>query len=267
MVGAWPQFAAADARSDYLTSLLAESTSFRVRAQAALSLGRVEQPGVVSALSAALSDRHPAVRTAAASSLERLGDPSALPALRRARGERDAAARRVVLQAIRTLEAVARTRPRSAPVPPAGRGGSARYYVGVGEPGSTAAGVNPRIIASARSFLVNRIGAMDGMVVAPEGESRSAAERELRRRRLTGYFIDSSIVSVEPRDGGVRAAVSVILNTYPGRDMRAILSGAATVQGGGAGEEAQRQAVEGAIRGALRRLPQALAAADARSGR
>ncbi|MEM9193221.1 MAG: hypothetical protein AAGF12_28865, partial [Myxococcota bacterium] len=60
--------------------------------------------------------------------------------------------------------------------------------------------------------------------------------------------------------------VSVIVNTYPGRDMRAILQGAATVQGGGSGPQARRQAIEGALSGALRRLPQALQAADARGG-
>jgi hypothetical protein len=59
--------------------------------------------------------------------------------------------------------------------------------------------------------------------------------------------------------------VSVIVNTYPGRDMRVILQGAATVQGA-SGASAERQAIEGALTGALRRLPQAFAAGDARDG-
>jgi len=75
----------------------------------------------------------------------------------------------------------------------------------------------------------------------------------------TGYYLDASVVSVGPQGGGTRAVVSVILNTYPGRDMRAILQGAATVPGA-SGPSAERQAIEGALRGALRRLPQAMAA-------
>src|SRR5689334_15704301 len=68
-----PHGALADARSDYLVRLLAGSTQFRVRAQAAISLGSVEPAAsVVSALSKALSDEHPAVRAAAANSLGRL---------------------------------------------------------------------------------------------------------------------------------------------------------------------------------------------------
>ena len=59
----------ADARTDYLVRLLQNSSTFRVRAQAALSLGRIENDSkVVKALSRALDDDHPAVRTAAASS-------------------------------------------------------------------------------------------------------------------------------------------------------------------------------------------------------
>lgn len=256
----------ADARTDYLIRLLSTSSTFRVRAQAALSLGRMDASSdIVNALSAALRDPHPAVRTAAAASLEQLGDASALDALRRVRSDRDATVRSAVARAIRALERVARTRPRSEPVPSEPSGGQARYYVGVGTPGTTV-GVDRRVLDAVRRFLVERVGQIDGVVVAPEDESSRQAQRVLRSRRLSGYFLDSSIVQVEERNGGTRAVVSVIVGTYPGRDMRVILQGAATVQGGGSGAQVQQQAIEGALTGALRRLPQALAASDARDG-
>ena len=100
---------------------------------------------------------------------------------------------------------------------------------------------------------------MEGVRVAPDGENNRAAERILREARLTGYFVDSSIVRIEETGGGTRAVVSVIVGTYPGRDMRAILQGAATVPGA-TGEGAVRAAIEGALRGAMRRLPQAMEA-------
>ena len=256
----------ADARSDYLIRLLQESSSFRVRAQAALSLGRIEgEPSVATALSRSLSDRHPAVRTASASALERLGDPNTLDALRRRRRDRNSAVRNAVRSAIRTLERLARTRPRSATVPALGTG-RARYYVGIGQPASSAGGIDRRTLSSARDFLAQQLSEFDGLVVAPPQESATQVRRTLRERRMAGYYIDSSIVRIENRGDGIRAVVSVILNTYPGRDMRAILSGAATVQGGGRGDAARTQAIQGAYTGALRRLPQALRAADARDG-
>jgi hypothetical protein len=63
----------------------------------------------------------------------------------------------------------------------------------------------------------------------------------------------------------VRAQVSVIVGTYPGRDMRAMLSGAATVSGGGSGDSTRLEAVQAAYSGALRRLPQAMQAGLARA--
>ncbi len=259
-----PTVSEADARSDYLVRLLRTSNAFRVRAQAALSLGRVENdPGVVRALSQALGDEHPAVRAAAAASLEQIRDPSALGALRNARNDRDRSVRTAVNRAIRTLERLASSGPRSATVQPR-PSGPARYYVGVGMPG-TSERISRRTLRSAREFIKSRVQSIDGVVIAPDRESSGAARRVLRRQRLTGYYLDSSIVRIENRNGGTRAVVSVIVNTYPGRDMRVILQGAATVQGA-RGDSAKRQAIEGALTGALRRLPQAFAAGDARDG-
>ena len=113
-----PAVASADARTEYLVRLLRTSSAFRVRAQAAISLGRVEgEPAVTRALSGALEDEHPAVRAAAASSLEQLRDPSALPALRTATRDRDSAVRASASRAVRTLERVARSTPRTQPIP------------------------------------------------------------------------------------------------------------------------------------------------------
>ncbi len=263
-----PSSAAADPRNDYLVRLLQSSSQFRVRAQAAISLGRVtEDPAVLSSLSTALNDEHPAVRAAAASSLERLGNPSALVALRKRANDSHEEVRAAVASAVATLERLQPPRGRTSPAtvstsstvePPTPRG-VPTYYVGVGLPGSRVEGVDQATLEAAREFVRGRVGALDGVLLAPEDERPKQAETLIRSRSLTGYFIDSSIVSVEQRsDGGVRASVSVIVGTYPGRDMRSILQGAATVMGGGSG--ARAQAIEAAFTGALRNLSQAMAA-------
>jgi hypothetical protein len=265
LAGAVPE-AHADPRSDYLVRMLRTSSSFRVRTQAALSLARVEpEAAVVVGLSDALDDEHPAVRAAAASALEQLGQPDALEALQRHRRDRDPVVRRTIARAITALERVARTRPRAMPVPSENVPG-ARYYVGVATPSAADRSIDREVLTRAGEFLRSELAAMEGVVVAPDGESPQQAERAIRSRRLTGYYLDASVVRIEVRPDGVRAVVSVIVNTYPGRDMRAILNGAATVQGGGDGASVRRQAVQGAFSGALRRLPQALEAADARDG-
>jgi HEAT repeat protein len=76
-------------RTQYFVDLLSSSTSFSVRAQAALALGRVPQSAQVrTALTAALRDNEPAVRAAAASAMERQADAQLLAPPPRRRRQR-----------------------------------------------------------------------------------------------------------------------------------------------------------------------------------
>ncbi|AKF07066.1 PBS lyase HEAT repeat-like domain protein [Sandaracinus amylolyticus] len=273
-VGIAPLLAHADARTDYLVRLLRTSEAFRVRAQAALSLGSVAaEPQVIEALTGALRDSEPAVRAAAASSLERLGDPSALPALRAASSDRERAVAEAARSAVRALERVARsgsgagtgtgttTASTGATVEPRG---TPRFYVGVGMPGTKVAAIDRSVLASARGFIASRVQQLEGVVVAPDSETPRQAQQVIRQRSLTGFYLDSSIVSLETRpDGGVRAQVSVVVQTYPDRNVRSMLNGAATVMGE-TGVAAQRAAIEGALNGALRNLGTAMGAGSPR---
>jgi len=127
-------------------------------------------------------------------------------------------------------------------------------------------GLDNRTLTRARAYLVAAVENIDGVVLAPEKETPAAARTVMKKRNLVGYYLDTSIVKVEPSANGVRAVVSVIVGTYPGHDMRVILQGAATVEGGNINDSARAQAIEGALSGALRRLPQALSAARGNDG-
>lgn len=266
--------AAADARTDFLIRMLSTSAQFRVRTQAALALGGQQQASAVTqALTKALSDEHPAVRAASAASLGRLKDPAAVAALRSAQNDRDSSVRQAVRAALDSLgttsaPAVASTSKSSGTSSSSGSyapSGSATYYVGVGLPGSQV-GLSAPALRDLRAHVVQQVTQMEGVRVAPENEDKKAAAKVIGSAKLVGYFVDSSVTKVEARpDGSVRAQVSVVIGTYPGRDIRAMLSGAATVSGGGVGEAAKVQAVQAAFTGALRRLPQAMQAGLARA--
>lgn len=254
-----PHSALADARSDYLVRLLAGSTQFRVRAQAAISLGSVEpSASVVSALGKALSDEHPAVRAAAANSLGRLGDPQALSALRAAANDAEAPVRQAVKAAITRLESTQRGKASVATTTEGTKPtGPPRYYVAVATPATRVPDLPPAALASARQTLRDRLAEMDGVVLAPLDESPATARGIVRSRNLKGFYVDSSVTSVENKPGGgTRVAVSVILATYPDRAMRAIMQGAATALGGG---DTRGQAMSSAFRSALNQLPAAMA--------
>jgi len=263
--------AVADARTDFLVRMLSTSTQFRVRVQAALALGAQSPDAkIVGALARALGDGHPSVRAASATALERLNDGSALPALRNAQRDRDSDVRRAVDKAIASISGSSGgQRPDTgggevgpAPTP----SGPATYYVGVGIPGDRV-GLPATEISRLHDYVVRTVQAIEGVVIAPERESESAARSVISQRRLAGFYVDGSVTKVEVRpDGAVRAEVSVVVGMYPGRSIKAMLSGAATVPGGGSSPVARQRAIEGAFTGALRRLPQAMRAGAVAQG-
>jgi hypothetical protein len=252
-----------DPRNTYLIKLLQGSSQFRVRAQAAISLGAVESSaGAVNALIAALSDGHPAVRAAAANSLGRIGTPASVAVLRKLQRDPEEPVRSAAQVAIARLETsqagksvLASARSNVTPEPDSG---PPLYYVAVTAPATRITTIDRKALADARNFIKQRVGQIRGVVIAPDGEDTHAADRVMKKNNLKGFALDSAIVSVEKKGAaGTRVAVSVIVATYPGRDMRAIMQGAATVSGSGA--DASTQALEGALTGALRQLPQAMA--------
>lgn len=244
----------ADGREDYLLRLLRNADAFRVRAQAALSLGQLEKtPRSVAALERAAGDRHPAVRVSAITSLRRLESRSSLPVVERAAKDRNKSVRRAALEAAEALEALGERQ--RGPGPP-------RYLVAVGMPGAKAERVTRQMLFDARIHLSEQLLQLQGVELAPDDLSPVDAKSEIARRGLHGFYLESSVVTLEPSDAGVRAVVSLIVLSYPGRDMRGMLRGAATATGHYSPETAE-QAVRGAFVGALRRLPTVLRAAEA----
>jgi len=244
--------ARADGREDYLIRLLQDSDAFRVRAQAALSLGQLESTRKsVAALERAVGDRHPAVRVSAISSLQRLGAKGSLPIVEKATRDGNKSVRRVALEAVAALSVVGER----------ARGpGKTEYLVAVGMPGAKAERVSRQMLFDTRVFILEQLVALNGVELAPDDLTPADAKSEIVERRLHGYYLESSIVTLEPHESGVKAVVSIIVLTYPGRDMRGMLRGAATASGRYSAETAE-QAVRGAFVGALRRLPTLLEAA------
>ncbi len=269
-----PAVLRADARSAYLLRLLRSSSNFRVRAQAALTLGGMRGEAVRRGLEAALRDEHPAVRTAAAASLAKLADPAALAALRAAeRRERHRATRAVMKRSMRRLASLprrgrreggrgSRGRPDTGPAPP-----SAPYLLLVSVGTSRARGAGERERRWLAEAMHRELRALGAEVMDASSNARAMREeqRRARDRGARTYRVDGSLVEVKETERGMHAVVSVVLNTHPGRAIRAMMRGAATVPGA-RDEAARKLAIEGAARGALRRIRRALQEADARGG-
>ncbi len=208
------------ARTEVLLRVLSTSPSFRVRVQAAMALSHMPaEPRTVAALKQATSDPHPSVREACVAALGVLKEPA----------QRD----------------------------PVRANQRAKYYVLVGETSAKTA-VSADTLRAMRAHVVSLVAGLDGVRLAPAGEDQATARRVVTRDALVGYSVESVVHSLERRGDAVRAQVAVVIATYPGRNIQAMLTGSAQVSGSGNGEAAQRKAAEVAFASALKRLPSVL---------
>lgn len=248
---------------DYLIETLADGKSFRVRARAAILLGRTRSERALTALVRALGDSHPGVRVAVASSLAKQGPAARAPLEQAATRERDRKVKRALESALSALGAskpAARPQPQPsatatavAPEPPAG---TSRYYVGIGKATDPSRRLSASSLGQVDAALRGGVARLGGVRIAPAGESPGAAKQVLGSDGRAGFYLDVSVASVTHEPGvGTRAVVNVMVGTYPGRDMRAMLKGAATLPGGADDESSRLAAVQGALQGALRKLP------------
>ena len=255
--------------TDYLIRLLSESDAFRVRVRAADALGtRAGEPGVQDALVAALRDENAAVRAAAAASLGRVGDAAAVSPLRALSRDREGAVVSAAREAVTLIEgrtggAVAGAGGASTGPAPAG---DDRFYVAVGIP-SAVTGMSDAAYRRTADRIRGAVDGLAGVTLAPAGEGTDEANRVLRSRSLTGFFLDFA-VTLEDTPNGVRVTVGCTIQDYPGRNMRAATTGRATLTGlhdTAAPEVAD--AVGAAVTAALRNVPATLGTVRGGSGR
>lgn len=242
--------------ADYLLRLLSESDSFRVRVRAATSLGsQTPSDAITQALIGALDDDEDSVIVAAASSLGRVGDSTALAPLRRLGSHSETAVRNAARDAIAAIEGRSGGGSGSsgggsggASGGGSGGGGVSSFYVGTG-PGS---GLTGTTLSAARTFLRTSLDAMTGVDLAPDGESDSEINSALRSRHLTGFYLDWTVTITET-DAGLRVRAEIVIQDYPGRNIRSMANSATTMAGDHDPAHASPY-IEAVITGALRQV-------------
>lgn len=215
-------------RVDDLAKILQSASSHRVRAQAALVLGRLGDPRAVDVLIAALGDSSDAVRGSAASSLGQLGDQRAAAALERL--HRDAS------EYVRTSakDASAALAGRPAPLvagAPVDR--SARYFATVNVVKGSA-----EASQALKQYLIENVAKLP----------RITTSLDATAQKLTAWELDASIVNLSSAGERLDCDVELVIQAMPARSMRARLHAGASWNGMRPGNEvrAQRECLRGA---------------------
>ncbi len=295
-VAAFSVASGSDAQSDHslLVRVLRESSDFRARVRAALSLGSTGDRSVTPSLVAALSDESPAVRAAACTSLGRLGDPSAIGPLRGRLRDQSRVVRAEAERAIRRIQSASPPPARAPSAPPRmlarTRGGdvlpaitvvprarsinwpTVRHVVLLGSMQNRSAFQAQGLDQVFEREVMRNLIVLRGVATLPADQLSSDAEREIRRRRLPRLRLEGSLNRVErraqARQLSVRCEVALMLMDDPGRNMRAALTGAATGSSPQRGQREQQerqlaeQALSGAVRGAMSGVARVIASAQ-----
>jgi hypothetical protein len=240
----WARPALAD-RVDDLSNVLMTDTSWRVRLQAAVVLGKLHDRRAVPALLRALTDPTDTVRGMAAQVLGDLGDQSAIAALSRSRRDPSEFVRTQAATAYYKLSA-------PPPTPPVivQRMASHGVHVEVGGIGSKTALASPELKQRLREFITRELEHTPGVTL--EGAPGH------------GFLIDSAITSISKKNTTdyveITCEISLIVGKLPSKAMVMMTSGGASVQAPRAGFSAERErrvevdVLEGAVRSAHENL-------------
>jgi hypothetical protein len=196
---------------------LARDSSFKVRIEAALILGRLHQVRSVPALVGALHDADPGVRAAAAESLGEIGSPLPREALVAALNDAEPAVRRAARTALRRLGSDEGPRQPGEPDIRRHAAPAASFEVKpIGDPGHRA---GPALQSHMRDFLVDQL--------------RPFGDVDPGERHGT-YAVDGVIKSLSIETSGrevaVSCAVQLVVSRQPSGGVFMLTNGQATVQ-------------------------------------
>jgi hypothetical protein len=214
---------------DDLTRSLLQDPSYKVRVQAALVLGKLNDRRAVPALTQALHDENETVRGVAATSLGKIGDKSAAGALMQA--STDDASEFVRGQARKALELVAGgggAGPASAPAPRAG----AHFYLAIDFNGGKAGTEWARMVREALLKELQKLPSVTLSVAGGGTPSRSV----LASKHLSGFVLDGTIqrLSSSPASGGqqIDCDLKAFVATFPERSIKMTTTEGASLQTG-----------------------------------
>jgi hypothetical protein len=257
--------AAADARTEYLIDMLENGGNYRVRVQAATTLGKIRCQEAVPALVRALGDEHELVVISAVTALGQIGDTSVIPKLEKARksAPSTAAASQIgaTLRVLKALTPDGDTTEVDAAKP--------RFLVRVDVMGNSSGAQRKDITDVMRKVVLKALKKQPGVLMQKPGLKNKQVKKKLKKEKLKGYIFSGSILRMEHVDD--RMVVKISLNVFSNPDYNLLMmpsaEGAVPVMSGALTREtewaAQEKALKAVAEALLNNVFKALYSADA----
>jgi HEAT repeats len=208
---------------DDLSKILLEDSSYKVRVQAALVLGKLADRNAVPALARSLRDSNNTVRAVSAQALGRIGAPEAVKELKAVlKNEKDAFVRSQISKSLALLETTTQ----------AATGGGAKMYLELGSFSGGAKGIDATTLGILRSGIEKKLGSLGTVTFALSDTEKRGFDKSGRR----GFLIDGNITRLDASKVGsaleTNCDVKVMVARWPSKSIILWTSAGAAVQGG-----------------------------------
>ena len=217
----------ADVRADYLISLLQNGSSYRVKIQAAQSLGRIQCKGAIPALEAALNDESSHVVMAAAAALGEIGDPSAIPALKAASRKGHSTA--VANQISATINLLQDMMPEGQHVATSASVSGHSFLVKVDAMGNSSTSTTPNITALLRTIVVDELLRKQGVEIQSPSTTDADVKQRLKKSNIDAFILSGALIKLQQENQFMVAKVALNVLSNPDYNLVMMPSGEARV--------------------------------------
>jgi len=215
--------AGAEDSVDRAAKQLRNSEDFRVRTQAALSLGSSKSKRAVEPLCDGLEDSNTTVRIAAAAALGKLKKGGKDCLEKRLEDENSGAVKKSIKKALTQI----------------GSGGagpaitsSTKVYVAIAKVSDKTGRSGNSVGSIVRKSMLKAAGGLDGFVVAPEDETTTQAKKVLSKwKKLKAFYLSPKVLAPKYSGGSLQVKVEVAIFTYPGKALKGNIPVKLTQQG------------------------------------
>ena len=233
---------------------LSTNSDFRVRTQAALTLGASGEPKAVEPLCKALEDSKTAVRVAAAAALGKLakGGESCLTE-REAKETADSV--KVAIE-----KALVSIRASSGDGAECVITAKTRYYISIGKTFDGTQRKKSQVHEVVRSALAKALLRQPGFCVGPDGESKAAYQKRIAgKKKVRALLLSPKIQAAEYEGDAVTVRFEIAILTFPEKALKGMIPVKLTQQGGvkkseKSEDELFRMAVERAVEKLLKNI-------------
>ena len=229
-----------------------------MRVQAALDLGKTKESQARIPLENALDDEHGAVRAAAAAALKVLGDKAALPALKARKNDASSSVRSQIKSSIASLEGST-----------SGMSSKPKVLIKVGPMKNGTSVRSTELVGALEQTSRVKLAELPGVEVV---ESDSDVNALAKKKRLPAILLTGRIRKLNAAREGQHvlysATVEYIVHRMPEQSLMGTVSGSASARASAAeardkkrSADIRTQVLEAAVSSAMRRAPEAFAAA------